>query len=144
ALVYYVMIPFVMRFAVGFEATEGANAPTNYELLTDVGDYLTLVMTLIMAFGMAFQLPVLLTLFARAGLLTKAMLKKSRKYAIVGIFAIAAFLTPPDPFSQVVLALTIMALYEVSVVTVGMAEEKVKQARENDLNENGDDDPVSA
>ncbi|MEL6507606.1 MAG: twin-arginine translocase subunit TatC [Pseudomonadota bacterium] len=140
ALVYYVMIPFVMRFAVGFEATEGANAPTNYELLTDVGDYLTLVMTLIMAFGMAFQLPVLLTLFARAGLLTKAMLKKSRKFAIVGIFAIAAFLTPPDPFSQVVLALTIMALYEVSVFTVGMAEEKVKKSRENDL----DDDAISA
>lgn len=139
ALVYYVMVPFVMRFAVGFEAQEGADAPTNYELLTDVGDYLTLVMTLIMAFGFAFQLPVLLTLFARAGLLTRDMLKKARKFAIVGIFAIAAFLTPPDPFSQVVLALTIMLLYEVSVISVGMAEAKVKEARAKDI----DDEPVS-
>lgn len=140
ALVYYLMIPFVMRFAVGFEANAGADAPANYELLTDVGDYLTLVMTLIMAFGFAFQLPVMLTLFARAGLMTQAMLKKARKFAIVGIFAIAAFLTPPDPISQIILALTIMALYEVSVFTVGLAEKKVNEARDKDVE---DDEKVS-
>jgi len=127
ALVYYVMVPFVMRFAVGFEATTAEGAPTNYELLTDVGDYLSLVTTLMLAFGFAFQLPVLLTLFGRAGLLTAAQLKKVRKFAIVGIFAVAAFLTPPDPFSQIVLALTVIALYEISVVSVGMAEKKANR-----------------
>ena len=130
AFVYIVMVPFVVRFAVGFEADAGSDAPTNYELLTDVGDYLSLVTTLMLAFGLSFQLPVLLTLIARAGLLGVASLKKYRKVAIVGIFAVAAFLTPPDPFSQIILALTIMALYEVSIFSVTLAERKVKADRE--------------
>ncbi|MEO1425795.1 MAG: twin-arginine translocase subunit TatC, partial [Pseudomonadota bacterium] len=121
-------------------AEAGGGAPADFELLTRVGDYLSLITTLMMAFGFAFQLPVFLTLLARAGLLKAQTLKNNRKIALVGIFVVAAFLTPPDPFSQVVLALTIMALYEVSVFTVGMAEEKVKKSRENDL----DDDAISA
>lgn len=141
ALVYYVMIPFVMRFAVGFEANAGENAPVNYELLTDVGDYLTLVTTLMMAFGLAFQLPVLLTLIASAGLLTSATLRKFRKAAIVGIFAVAAVLTPPDPFSQVILALTVIGLYEVLVFSVGLVEKKAREASKQDLK---DEDSISA
>jgi len=130
ALVYFVMMPFIMRFAVGFEAQAGSDAPANYELLTRVGDYLSLTTTLMLGFGFAFQLPVFLTLLARAGLITSGFLTRNRKIAIVVIFIVAAFLTPPDPFSQIVLGACILALYEVSVISVRMAEKKVKAARE--------------
>lgn len=130
SLVYFVMMPFVMRFAVGFEAQAGGDAPATYQLLTRVGDYLSLITTLILAFGFAFQLPVFLTLLARAGLITANFLTRNRKIAIVAIFVAAAFLTPPDPFSQVVLGACIIALYEVSVWAVKLAERKAKAAQE--------------
>ena len=115
ALVYFVLMPFVMRFAVGMEQDAGEGSGVSIELLTRVGDYLSLITTLIMAFGFAFQLPVFLTLLARAGLVNADFLKRHRKVAIVVIFIIAAFLTPPDPISQLVLGAAIIALYEVSV-----------------------------
>jgi sec-independent protein translocase protein TatC len=130
-LVYFVMMPFIMRFAVGFEAQgAGAGEPAKFELLTRVGDYLSLVTTLILTFGFSFQLPVFLTLLARAGMVTAGSLAKFRRFAIVGIFIVAAILTPPDPFSQIVLGLCIIALYEISVVCVRMAEKKAKAAIE--------------
>ncbi len=130
SLVYFVMMPFIMRFAVGFESNAGEGAAANFELLTRVGDYLSLVTTLILAFGFAFQLPVFLTLLARAGVINSAMLVKYRRFAIVLIFIVAAILTPPDPFSQLVLASCILALYEASVISVRMAEQKAKKSEE--------------
>lgn len=130
SLVYFVMMPFIMRFAVGFEADAGSDAPANFELLTRVGDYLSLVTTLILSFGFAFQLPVFLTLLARAGVITAEMLVNYRRFAVVMIFIVAAILTPPDPFSQVVLGACILALYEISVLSVRMAEKKAKAGQE--------------
>lgn len=139
ALVYFVLMPFVMRFAVGMEQNAGESTGVSIELLTRVSDYLSLMTTLIMAFGFAFQLPVFLTLLARAGLINSGFLKRNRKVAIVGIFVIAAFLTPPDPFSQLVLGAAIIALYEISVLSVRFAEKKAKETTAGDIEEDGEE-----
>ncbi|MHA7871289.1 MAG: twin-arginine translocase subunit TatC [Hyphococcus sp.] len=128
ALVYVVLMPFVMQFAVGMERDAVNGSGVSIELLTRVGDYLALITTLIMAFGFAFQLPVFLTLLARAGLITAETLTKNRKFAIVLIFVVAAFLTPPDPISQLVLGGAIIALYETSVFSVRLAERTARGA----------------
>lgn len=130
SLVYFVMMPFIMQFAVGFETKAGGDAPATYELLTRVGDYLSLTTTLILSFGFAFQLPVFLTLLARAGIVNSGMLVAYRRYAVVLIFIVAAILTPPDPFSQIVLGTCILALYETSILSVRLAEKKAKIATE--------------
>jgi sec-independent protein translocase protein TatC len=124
ALVYFVMMPFVMRFAVGFEAQAAAGAPANYELLTRVGDYLALTTTLMLGFGFAFQMPLLLTLMALSGLVKAEFLRRQRKVAIIVIAIAAAILTPPDPFSMLLLGSCLLALYEISILCVRLAEKR--------------------
>lgn len=120
-MVYFIVLPMALSFFAGMQTEE-------IKLLARVSEYLSLAMTLILAFGICFQLPVVLTLLAQIELVTLEQLKKGRRYAIVGIIALAAFITPPDPISQIGLAIPMYGLYELAIMSVRIVERRRAKA----------------
>ena len=130
ALAYFVVMPVAFTFFLGFGGMTGG---LDVQALPSAGDYLSLVMQFILAFGLTFLLPVLLLLLHRAGIVTRGQMVAARRYVIVGIFVIAAVVTPPDPGSQLVLAIPLWLLFEASLVLMRLQEKAVaadKAARE--------------
>ena len=122
-LVYYLVMPLAIKFFLSFETSGGATS-LPIQLEAKVNEYLSLIMRLIFAFGLSFQLPVLLNLLAKVGAVNSRYLKSIRRYVIVIIFTFAAILTPPDPITQIGLAIPLLLLYELSIITVKFTEKK--------------------
>ena len=126
-LVYYLIMPLAIKFFLSFETTSQITT-LPIELEAKVNEYLSLIMRLIFAFGISFQLPVLLSLLARVGFIDSEYLKKRRKYVIIIIFIAAAILTPPDPITQIGLGIPLLILYELSILSVKIIEKRKKNA----------------
>ena len=138
ALVYYFIFPLAWKFFLGFQTT-GIETGLAIELEAKVNEYLSLVLKLMFAFGLAFQLPVAVSLLARAGLVTSKGMREKRKYAFVGAFATAALLTPPDLISQVGLGIPIIILYEISIRLASIMERKRSANDDSDDPDDPDD-----
>ncbi|GBR45844.1 MULTISPECIES: twin-arginine translocase subunit TatC [Neokomagataea] len=124
ALAYYVVFPFAWQFFLSFQSGAPGSDGMQIELQAKVSEYLTLVTKMILAFGVCFELPVVLTLLARVGLVSVAQLKKFRRYAVVASFAVSAVIAPPDAITMLSLAVPLVALYEVSILTARLVEPK--------------------
>lgn len=129
ALAYFVVMPTAFRWFLGFEGTVGG---LNVEALPSAGNYLGLAMQFILAFGISFLLPVLLLLLNAAGIVSRVQFAKARRYVIVGVVAVAAIVTPPDPGSQLILAVPLYLLFEASMMLMWMTERKRRKAAERD------------
>ncbi len=134
-VVYFVVLPLLIQFSLDITPQVGGDGKATIELLPKVSEYLSLVMTLILGFGICFQLPVIMTLLARAGIFGSSGMRSARRYAIVGIAGASAVLSPPDPFSMLAMMLPTILLYEASIWIVDRVEkaDKAKADKEKDI-----------